>query len=136
MKKAPGPKTAGDRAVVDELAAIEKELAQADEEYSKRMASKMARAAAIRSKVLGWYDSAEASGSFVAQGEKAAYAISARALKTTVLVDKALAVLGMRTFMKLATVQVGMLKKAAGKKYALCATAERVGVRSLTQIGS
>jgi hypothetical protein len=33
-------------------------------------------------------------------------------------------------------VPVGVLKKAAGKKYKLCANAERVGLRSLTQVGS
>lgn len=122
--------------LVDELAAIEQDLAIAAEEHSRRIARKAARAAVLRAKILGWYEKAEASASFVAQGEKAAYAISARALKTTVFVDKALVVLGMVKFMKLATLQVGVLKKAAGKKYKLCANAERVGARTLTRVGS
>ncbi|HTB10957.1 MAG TPA: hypothetical protein VK752_05275 [Bryobacteraceae bacterium] len=136
MKKTPGPKTAGDRAMVDELARLEAGIAVAQAQCGKQIMEAQQKAAALRAKILGWYDKAGASASFVAQGDKAAYAISARALKTTVFVDKALAVLGMAKFMKLATVPVGVLKKAAGKKYKLCANAERVGLRSLTQVGS
>lgn len=117
------------------MAGLDKELAEAEAEYSARVASKEARAAVIRAAVLGWYGKAEASASFVARGEKAAYLVSARALKTTVHVDKVWKVLGQVKFLKIATVPVGVLKKAAGKKYALCATSERVGLRSLTQIG-
>jgi hypothetical protein len=122
------------KALVDELAALEKELAEMDAAHSLRTGIKMARAAALRIQILSWYDKAEASASFVARGEKAAYAVSARALKTTVFVDQVLKVLGQAKFMKLATVQVAVLKKAAGEKYKLCATSERTGLRSLTQV--
>lgn len=129
--KAPGPTTAADRALVDELAVLEKELA----EHAAAAEPKEIRAAQLRCIILAWFDDADASTSFVAEGEKSAYKVGERSLKRTVLYDKAVKLLGKELLLKIATIQLGALQKAAVSKYERCITSARTGPRSLTRVG-
>lgn len=120
----------GNAAIVDELGRIEKELAA---EYS-RLAPQQARAAELNAQVLGWYEKADASKDFIAEGVEFAYKVSARSLKTTVNTKKVWLTLGPAGFANVATIQLGLLKKAAGSKYKLCVSSARTGPRSLTAV--
>lgn len=116
---------------MDELAVLETDL---DAAYAA-LATKAERAAVLHAQILSWYDHSDASTSFVAEGEKAAYTVSARSLKNTINYPAVIKTLGAPKFMALATITLDKLKKAAGEKYALCVTSSRTGSRSLTRVG-
>jgi hypothetical protein len=118
------------KALVDELAGLEKKLTAA----RAAMLDDLARADTLQTTILGWYEKRDASSTFVAEGEKASYLVSARSLKRTVLYDQAVKLLGKELLLKIATIQLGALQKAAGKKYALCVTSAGTGPRSLTLV--
>jgi len=133
VKKAAEHQAAGGRkAVVDELAALEKYL---EAEYAD-LAIRSERAELLRATILLWYDKADASTSYVAEGEKDAYTVSARALKTTVHYASVIKHLGAAKFRAIATVTLDKLKKAAGGKYKLCVSSSRTGGRTLTRVAS
>jgi hypothetical protein len=61
--------------------------------------------------------------------------VSARSLKTTIHYPAVIKTLGAPKFMALATITLDRLKKAAGRKYALCVTGSRTGARTLARVG-
>jgi len=119
--------------LVDELGAIEKEMAAAEAEVAKKLGTKPERAAELRAQIVALYEDAPAAIPFSAEGARFVAMLSARANVTEVSVDNVFKVLKRAEFLGMCTLPVGKLRLVLdAAQLAKCTRTLRTGARSLS----
>ncbi len=121
------------RAIVDELGALEKEMARIHAEAAGKLGTKPARAGQLRAELAALYDNAPAAVPFVADGEHFVATFSARSNKTEITsMAKVHKFLGRPRVLSLCVVPLGVLRaELTPEQLTACTKTERTGPRSL-----